>query len=117
MHLALGCALGVQALHNFSSTLVHRDIKSFNFLVDSQLEVKIADLELGCRSRTSYGDEEDEGDDVDDDVERGDEGSDEDDSDRDDRQSLGSMLSFNTFADQSAMISSWQAPEVRATYS
>lgn len=45
--LALGCARGLEALHNFSSTLCHRDIKSFNFLVDGQLIAKIADLELG----------------------------------------------------------------------
>lgn len=47
MFLALGCARGVEALHSFSQTLCHRDIKSFNFLVDEQLIVKIADLELG----------------------------------------------------------------------
>lgn len=32
MFLSLGCARGLEALHNFSSTLCHRDIKSFNFL-------------------------------------------------------------------------------------
>ena len=32
MFLAMGCCKGLQALHNFSSDLVHRDIKSFNFL-------------------------------------------------------------------------------------
>lgn len=47
MFLALGCARGLAALHGSSLTLCHRDIKSFNFLVDSQLVVKIADLELG----------------------------------------------------------------------
>jgi len=47
MYLALGCARGLEALHNYSETLCHRDVKSFNFLVDSQLNAKIADLELG----------------------------------------------------------------------
>eukprot|EP01035_Chromulina_nebulosa_P017731 gene17731-23323_t len=46
MFLALGCARGLEALHCSSITLCHRDVKSFNFLVDSQLVVKIADLEL-----------------------------------------------------------------------
>ena len=32
MFLALGCARGLEALHNFSCNLCHRDIKSFNFL-------------------------------------------------------------------------------------
>lgn len=32
MYLALGCAKGLQALHNYSPTLCHRDVKSFNFL-------------------------------------------------------------------------------------
>lgn len=45
--LALGCARGINAVHSFSSTLCHRDVKSFNFLVDCQFNVKIADLELG----------------------------------------------------------------------
>ena len=45
--LALGCATGLSALHDYNSNLCHRDIKSFNFLVDSQLVVKLADLELG----------------------------------------------------------------------
>lgn len=47
MFLALGCAMGVQALHSHSPDLCHRDIKSFNFLIDSQLNAKIADLDLG----------------------------------------------------------------------
>jgi serine/threonine protein kinase len=45
--LALGCARGLAALHAHSESLVHRDVKSFNFLVDGQFNVKIADLELG----------------------------------------------------------------------
>lgn len=45
--LAVGCARGLNALHSMSSTLCHRDIKSFNFLVDRFLVVKLADLELG----------------------------------------------------------------------
>lgn len=32
MFLALGCAKGLQALHNYSHDLCHRDIKSMNFL-------------------------------------------------------------------------------------
>jgi serine/threonine protein kinase len=32
MYLALGCAKGLQALHAYSPTLCHRDIKSMNFL-------------------------------------------------------------------------------------
>ena len=47
MFLALGCCRGLAALHNISPLLCHRDVKSFNFLVDSQLNAKIADLELG----------------------------------------------------------------------
>jgi len=54
--LALGCAKGVAALHSLGSQVVHRDIKSLNFLVDKQLNVKLADLELGveedCAART-----------------------------------------------------------------
>ena len=45
--LALGCCRGLAALHSISPLLCHRDVKSFNFLVDSQLNAKIADLELG----------------------------------------------------------------------
>ena len=62
--LAMGCAKGLQALHRYSPDLCHRDIKSMNFLsklqlvvyimvlmncgtVDSQLNAKICDLELG----------------------------------------------------------------------
>jgi serine/threonine protein kinase len=47
LHLAVGCARGLAALHTFSTDLCHRDIKSFNFLIDSQLNAKISDLELG----------------------------------------------------------------------
>lgn len=47
MYLSLGAARGLSAIHSFNSNLCHRDIKSFNFLVDSQLRVKLADLELG----------------------------------------------------------------------
>ena len=46
MFLALGCARGVAALHKHEG-VCHRDIKSFNFLVDNQLNAKVADLELG----------------------------------------------------------------------
>ena len=47
LYLAVGCARGLAALHTFSADLCHRDIKSFNFLIDSQLNAKISDLELG----------------------------------------------------------------------
>lgn len=47
LHLIVGCARGLNALHAFSPNLVHRDVKSFNFLVDSHLNAKISDLELG----------------------------------------------------------------------
>eukprot|EP01038_Epipyxis_sp_PR26KG_P004338 gene4338-6140_t len=47
LFLALGCARGVAAVHEYDATICHRDIKSFNFLVDHELNVKIADLELG----------------------------------------------------------------------
>jgi serine/threonine protein kinase len=47
LYLASGCARGLAALHTFSDDLCHRDIKSFNFLIDSQLNAKISDLELG----------------------------------------------------------------------
>lgn len=45
--LAVGCLRGLKALHDHDAELCHRDIKSFNFLVDGQLNAKIADLELG----------------------------------------------------------------------
>lgn len=51
MYLALGCAKGLAALHSMGQSLVHRDIKSFNFLVDAQLNAKLADLELGMDSQ------------------------------------------------------------------
>eukprot|EP00981_Chlorochromonas_danica_P012383 scaffold4868_cov135-Ochromonas_danica.AAC.2 len=47
LYLARGCALGLQALHSYSAGLCHRDVKSFNFLLDDHLNVKICDLELG----------------------------------------------------------------------
>jgi serine/threonine protein kinase len=47
LYLALGCAKGLAAVHAFSPNLSHRDVKSYNFLVDYQMNVKIADLELG----------------------------------------------------------------------
>jgi hypothetical protein len=47
LFLGLGCCEGLSALHALSDSIVHRDIKSMNFLVDSQLNAKLADLELG----------------------------------------------------------------------
>lgn len=37
MFLALGCARGLTALHSYSCDLVHRDIKSSNFLGEIDL--------------------------------------------------------------------------------
>ncbi len=45
IHL-LNCR-GLAAVHAYDKDICHRDVKSFNFLVDSQFTVKIADLELG----------------------------------------------------------------------
>jgi serine/threonine protein kinase len=71
LYLALGCARsalaiipissisrGVAALHSLGRDVVHRDIKSYNFLVDGQLNAKLADLELGMDSKID--EEEDE---------------------------------------------------------
>lgn len=55
LYLAVGCARGLAALHTFSADLCHRDIKSFNFLLDSQLNAKISDLELGMAELLNYG--------------------------------------------------------------
>ena len=38
---------GLAAVHRIGKDVIHRDIKSYNFLVDSQLNAKVADLELG----------------------------------------------------------------------
>jgi serine/threonine protein kinase len=54
LYLALGCAKGVYAIHSYNKNLCHRDIKSFNFLVDKNLTVKIADLEFGVDDN-NYG--------------------------------------------------------------
>lgn len=50
LYLALGCARGLAALHSLGPEYVHRDIKSLNFLVDGQLNSKLADLELGAET-------------------------------------------------------------------
>jgi hypothetical protein len=47
LFLAIGCAKGLSALHSLKPDVCHRDVKSFNFLVDEQLNAKISDLELG----------------------------------------------------------------------
>ena len=44
LYLAVGCARGLLALHSFSPDLCHRDVKSFNFLVDHQLNAKISGI-------------------------------------------------------------------------
>ena len=46
LHLAIGCSRGIAALHEHAG-VCHRDVKSFNFLIDRNLDVKLADLELG----------------------------------------------------------------------
>lgn len=51
VYLGLGCARGLAALHAVGEEVVHRDIKSFNFLVDAQLNAKLADLELGVAGK------------------------------------------------------------------
>lgn len=45
LFLAVGCCRGLAAVHD--NGICHRDVKSFNFLVDANLTAKIADLELG----------------------------------------------------------------------
>lgn len=50
LHLALGCARGLSAMHRLGKQVCHRDVKSLNFLVDCQLTAKLADLELGTGS-------------------------------------------------------------------
>ena len=49
LHLAIGCAESVEVLHQQNPAVVHGDIKSQNFLMSSELMVKIADLELASR--------------------------------------------------------------------
>lgn len=56
MYLALGCARGLAALHNYAPDLCHRDIKSMNFLIDRHLNAKIADLDLGVEYARRYED-------------------------------------------------------------
>lgn len=47
LFLAVGCARGISALHSLGPEVCHRDVKSYNFLVDENLNAKISDLELG----------------------------------------------------------------------
>jgi serine/threonine protein kinase len=47
LFLAVGCTKGLAALHRMAQNICHRDVKSYNFLVDGQLNAKISDLELG----------------------------------------------------------------------
>jgi hypothetical protein len=47
LYLAIGCAKGIAAVHALRSDICHRDVKSFNFLVDEHFNAKISDLELG----------------------------------------------------------------------
>jgi serine/threonine-protein kinase TNNI3K len=57
--LAIGCAKGLNALHSFCPDLCHRDVKSFNFLVDHRFNAKIADLELGTTEKVVSKDRDD----------------------------------------------------------
>lgn len=57
--LAIGCAKGLNALHAFSPDICHRDVKSFNFLVDHRFNAKIADLELGTTEKVVSKDRDD----------------------------------------------------------
>ena len=68
-------------------------------VVDAQLDVKIADLELGYSSKHDSGAN----------------GAATDQEDDDDEDSLQSIISHTTLAEfySSAMISPWQPPEVR----
>ena len=38
---------GLAAVHAIGADVIHRDVKSYNFLVDAQLNAKVTDLELG----------------------------------------------------------------------
>jgi hypothetical protein len=54
LYLAIGCAKGIAAVHALRSDICHRDIKSFNFLVDEHLNAKISDLELGTNDNRDF---------------------------------------------------------------
>eukprot|EP00002_Diphylleia_rotans_P028704 TRINITY_DN5797_c0_g1_i5.p1 TRINITY_DN5797_c0_g1~~TRINITY_DN5797_c0_g1_i5.p1 ORF type:complete len:632 (+),score=105.83 TRINITY_DN5797_c0_g1_i5:679-2574(+) len=55
--MAADCFRGVSFLHAQNPPILHKDIKSLNFLVDEDLNVKIADLELS--SEKSLNERED----------------------------------------------------------
>ena len=42
--IALDCAKSVHYLHCFNPPILHRDLKSLNFLLDEALRVKLADF-------------------------------------------------------------------------
>ncbi|KQJ87250.1 dual specificity protein kinase splA isoform X2 [Brachypodium distachyon] len=46
IHMAIDIARGMNYLHNCSPTIVHRDLKSSNLLVDKNWNVKVADFGL-----------------------------------------------------------------------
>jgi serine/threonine protein kinase len=55
--MAVDACAGVAYLHRCVPPIIHRDIKSLNFLVDRDYRVKLADLgearEVSCRMRFS----------------------------------------------------------------
>ena len=42
-------------MHGIGADVIHRDVKSYNFLVDHQLNCKVADLELGIMQMGNSG--------------------------------------------------------------
>ncbi|KAF3550408.1 hypothetical protein DY000_02003733 [Brassica cretica] len=54
IHMALDIARGMNYLHCCSPTIVHRDLKSSNLLVDRNLTVKVADFGLSRVKHETY---------------------------------------------------------------
>lgn len=52
---SIQAVLGIASLHNWTPCILHRDVKSLNFLVDSFYNIKVADLGL---ARADEGDNE-----------------------------------------------------------
>jgi serine/threonine protein kinase len=49
--LSVECARAVQYLHTLPKPMIHRDIKSANFLIDRNGTVKIGQLSVGPKAR------------------------------------------------------------------